>query len=678
MHSQFILDKAKLILFIILVMFFLNLIYVSDAQQTQGLILEPRWSSPIGVLEGQEVSARIICPSPPNSLTLISPSYTYNTTILNIELKSNTYVITFKAEVPSGLYDLEITCGTITLYSPRSIIVFSEWPDKLRITQITDTHIGLTLDNGRTSDSYLLEAILLSSILGSDLIIHTGDTVDVGAMSKDYYTLYRITNLASIPTFIVPGNHDYSGDSALSNYGYIVGKNVYHVRWGPYLFIGLDTGYYGRLTSQQLDFLQEVLEENKDSTMKILFFHHPVFNTKLVARVNGDPSTLIKNNPSLFYPSWRDATDITTRFLEIVDKYNVNLVLSGHTHADGLVLFNNKTYFVTTVPTGGGVREGDYRGIKIIDVYSNGTVKIVPRPGTSLFDPTIAINLDKTNVHYVYSNVSIVFALESNDKDIKELINQNSRIALRLLGNIDTGLNQTLYISAENVDYSIEYQTKMNEVNIIINNLAESYKLLVAISNIEDTKPPVTEITQIKPSKPIAGKDRIEVIVKAIDNEWGLKNVFVEYKLPSGDTYKVIAFPYTGEYYTAKLPILPSSISTVDIRAIAIDLAEHSSITEWIKVNFVTPTSPSQVSTPTQTLAPTTTTETPIIPTSSTHPTTTLTSQEEPIETSTPTQITITTPVPEKPSNVIDLEVIAVVVILMLVIVTVLFIKKKS
>jgi 3',5'-cyclic AMP phosphodiesterase CpdA len=79
-------------------------------------------------------------------------------------------------------------------------------------------------------------------------------------MSKDYYTLYKLTNLAGIPTFIVPGNHDYSGDSALSNYGYIVGKNVYYTRWGPYLFIGLDTGYYGRLTSQQLDFLEKTLE----------------------------------------------------------------------------------------------------------------------------------------------------------------------------------------------------------------------------------------------------------------------------------------------------------------------------------------------------------------------------------------------------------------------------------
>jgi 3',5'-cyclic AMP phosphodiesterase CpdA len=677
MYSQLESGKARL-LFLIVAIFMLSLMSISYAQQAQGFVLEPRWSSPIGVLEGQEASVRVACPSPPSSLSLISPSYAVNITLFDARLDGNIYVISFKINVPSGLYDLEISCGTTTLYSPRSIVVFPAWPEKLRIAHITDTHIGLVLDNGRTSDSYLLEAILLSTILGSDLIIHTGDTVDVGAMSKDYYTLYKLTNLAGIPTLIVPGNHDYSGDSALTNYGYIVGKNVYYTRWGPYLFIGLDTGYYGRLTSQQLDFLEKTLEENKDSTMKILFFHHPVFNTKLVAKVNGDPSTLVNRNPDLFYPSWREAPDITARLLELVDKYNVNLVLSGHTHADGLVLYNNKTYFVTTVTTGGGVREGDYRGIKIIDVYANGTVNIVPRSGTTVFDPTIAINLDKTSVYYAYSNASLVFLLEGNDKDLKNMINQNSRVALRLIGNINTMLNQTIYTKAENVDYKLEYQANINEVDVKINSLSESYKLLIAISNIEDTKPPTIEIAQVKPSTPIAGKDRIEVIVKATDNEWGLKNIYVEYMAPGGDTYKVLAFPYTGEYYTAKLPLLPSSITSLNIRAVAVDLAEHQSTTDWIKVNFVVPTTTLTSSTPTQTSVYTTTTQTTLVLTTTTTQTaTTQTTQEKPAETTTPTQSIVTATPTEKPSGAKNIEILASIVVLVVILVAVLLLRKK-
>lgn len=559
------------------------------AQQTPGMVLEPRWSHPIATLQGESVSIKIVCPVAPQYIRLVSSWHNETITDFATSLEGNIYAISFKMNVPQGLYDLEVKCGNIEIISPKSIMVYTKWPEKLRIAHISDTHIGLILDNGRSSDSYLLQALMVSMLLNSDLIIHTGDTVDVGAMSKDYYTLYRITNLANLPTFVVPGNHDYSGDSALSNYASIVGKNVYYARWGPYLFVGLDTGYYGRLTHQQLDFFEKVLKENYDASIKIVFFHHPVFNTKLVGRINGDPSNLI-NNANIFYPSWREAPEITVRLLELVGTYNVNLVLSGHTHADGLVLYNNKTYFVTTVTTGGGVREGDYRGLKIIDVYSNGTVIIVPKYNSDLFDPTIAINLDKANLYYVFKSTSLIAILEGGDKEIINMLSQSPKISFRLLREIDKSSNLTILAKSENAEFQLYYAPNLNEVGLYIHNLKENFVIQLGVTNTQDVTPPQIAISQIKPNNPVAGKDRVELVIRVTDEDWGIKNVWIEYKLPNGYINRVFAFPYLEEYYSAKLPLLPTNIPEIEVRGIAEDFAGHSSSTEWRKIVFLVPT----------------------------------------------------------------------------------------
>jgi len=436
-----------------------------------------------------------------------------------------------------------------------------------------------------------MESLMVSMLLGSDVLILTGDAVDVGAMAKDYARLSGILNLAGIPTFVVPGNHDYSGDSTLSNYREFVGESYYVSRWGPYLFIGLDTGYYGTLTQHQLDFLESVLRANADAPAKVVFFHHPVFNTKYVGEVSGDPQSLL-SRPELFYPSWRDALYLLSRFLTLVDKYNVSLVLSGHTHADGLVLYNGKTYFVTTVTTGGGgVREGDYRGLKIIDVYSNGTVVVVPREGSSLFDPTIAVNLDNLEAYFSMRERLFAASLESaSGREIAMMTGRSSAILLRLksaIGSADEGLNA--YVSAENADLELSHSPDFSLLAIYVRNLGYNFRITFAVSETEDTEPPHVSIAQIKPAKPVAGKDRVEVVLRSYDDGWGLKRVYVEYRLPSGSTYSVVGFPYVGDYYSAKLPLLPSTVREIEVRAIAEDIAGHSSSTDWMKVFFSVP-----------------------------------------------------------------------------------------
>jgi len=560
------------------------------ASSTDAKIVYPGWAHPAAVLQGDALKVVVACPLPPSQIKVSSPDASAELEGVSVTSLGNAYLLEFSLDVPPGLYDLAVKCRDEWLYQPRSLAVYREWPERLRIAQITDTHIGLTLENGRTSDSYLMESLMVSMLLGSDVLIHTGDAVDVGAMAKDYAKLSGILNLAGIPTFVVPGNHDYSGDSTLSNYREFVGESYYVSRWGPYLFIGLDTGYYGTLTQQQLDFIESVLSANTDALAKVVFFHHPVFNTKYVGKVSGDPQSLLSRS-ELFYSSWRGAPDILSRFLALVDKYNVSLVLSGHTHADGLVLYNNKTYFVTTVATGGGVREGDYRGLKIIDLYYNGTVVVVPREGSSLFDPTIAVNLDNLQAYFSMRERLFAASLESaTGREIAMMTEGGGAILLRLksaIGSVDEGLNA--YVSAENADVELSYSPDFSLLAIYIKDLGHNFRITFAVSETEDGEPPHVSIAQIKPAKPIAGKDRVEVVFRSYDDGWGIKRVYVEYRLPSGSTYSVVGFPYVGEYYSAKLPLLPSTVREIEVRAVAEDMAGHSSSTDWVKVSFSVP-----------------------------------------------------------------------------------------
>jgi len=118
------------------------------ASSTDAKILYPGWAHPAAVLQGDAVEVIVACPSPPSQVKVSSPDASAELESFSVTSLGYAYLLEFPLDVPPGLYDLAVKCGGEWLYQPRSLAIYREWPYILKIAQITDTHIGLTLRMG--------------------------------------------------------------------------------------------------------------------------------------------------------------------------------------------------------------------------------------------------------------------------------------------------------------------------------------------------------------------------------------------------------------------------------------------------------------------------------------------------------------------------------------------------
>jgi parallel beta-helix repeat protein len=201
-------------------------------------------------------------------------------------------------------------------------------------------------------------------------ILVTGDDVEYN--SETFFNgfilaIYSFTRHNDIPFYFIPGNHDRREkmpiiDDYLTNYhkyipptigsdideeDYLIKPDNYTFEYGGYLFVGLDSGKdesYAGPQNKIIDWAPEgaglstqiiwelvTLEENKKIMPKIIFMHHPAINEDGEDDTEGFPAPVAPNGPG-----GNDACIANNRELFIeyctVQKYDVCLVLTGHTH----------------------------------------------------------------------------------------------------------------------------------------------------------------------------------------------------------------------------------------------------------------------------------------------------------------------------------------------------------
>lgn len=81
--------------------------------------------------------------------------------------------------------------------------------------------------------------------------------------------------------YFTPGNHDYSHPSKAAVYKQQVGSPYYSFNYGECHFLVINTNdgpdAKAGISSEQLEFLKEDLEENRDVAHTFIFCHHPFF-----------------------------------------------------------------------------------------------------------------------------------------------------------------------------------------------------------------------------------------------------------------------------------------------------------------------------------------------------------------------------------------------------------------
>src|SRR6266576_3881255 len=138
-------------------------------------------------------------------------------------------------------------------------LVFPDLPaglDGLRVAHLSDVHAGIHM-----SETKMREIVTLTNGLGADLILQTGDMIDISqSFIPDYVRAFR--NLSAPPGVVtVLGNHDrYTGQDAVirgvKDAGQVFVKNGVHVieRGGATLaLVGIDDPHAWRADDPQDD-----------------------------------------------------------------------------------------------------------------------------------------------------------------------------------------------------------------------------------------------------------------------------------------------------------------------------------------------------------------------------------------------------------------------------------------
>jgi 3',5'-cyclic AMP phosphodiesterase CpdA len=227
---------------------------------------------------------------------------------------------------------------------------------------ITDTHVMNKVFDSNEVSKKRLRSLLdhVCSFEGKPaFIVITGDLTEWGGsrisgalnchtFASCFYkknTSFYADKNYSIPVFMTPGNHEYCYNRNLTNYHrFINSTDRYSIKYQDVslFFINSGPNYYEErynwlenidgdgLYDDDIEWLENHLEIC-NSSIKIVLMHHPAVN---VRDTNGTMWDVLARN--------REA------FVMLCEQYDVDVVLTGHTHQERIFDGNETFYFPDT------------------------------------------------------------------------------------------------------------------------------------------------------------------------------------------------------------------------------------------------------------------------------------------------------------------------------------------
>lgn len=247
---------------------------------------------------------------------------------------------------PNTEYKYRVNQGNGT-YSDEYFFKTSGGDQKTSFVFMTDVHYYHGFDGAEISEEVINSALRIQPDL--DFVLTTGDMVDIGGHSGDWDKQFTYSeSFKKLPYLGVPGNHELVSIAGTKNqifranfnfptngYGEYKGSSYYFVH-NDTLFIQLDTNASFNVGAQ-VEWLEEVIVTNP--TDFIIIGTHPPFH---LTRRQGDYKRF---------------------YLDILEKYSVDLVLTGHLHYDELeVLFEDEKPYnehlgvAYLIGAGGGIK----------------------------------------------------------------------------------------------------------------------------------------------------------------------------------------------------------------------------------------------------------------------------------------------------------------------------------
>ncbi|MCX9083992.1 MAG: metallophosphoesterase [Candidatus Methanoperedens sp.] len=434
-----------------------------------------------------------------------------------------------------GLNIINVSVADGNFHGSRdTIYVYYDEPD-FSFVHMTDVHIGdITLPLSNIKKSRITNVLdqINKEIPKPDFVLISGDLVDYS--NEDFFNQFNDI-FTSVKAYIVPGNHDrrlwpaIGGNDNLVNYRKNIDKSqnlhyindIYNFEERGYQFIGLDSGsdydylypsldtYYMNdfspegtgLTDTQLSGLMEF----DKTTPKIIFMHNPAID-------NSDDKKPIQCylyplTPEICKPALipninyggNDETIANNReeFIDYTIEYNVQLVLSGHTHENYIfnshgtkldVLSEDRPLFIQTGSAMGNEYKDESDGLsfsnrpplygyRIIDLRDG---KVYPRQFRPM-EPLLAPNTDLMPLFESTDRSKLTLELRC-PANLHVYDSQGRHTGLNSSGGIETNIPESFYIGRYNASDPDEPET------IFIYNATEEYSFEIIANLTEEQK----------------------------------------------------------------------------------------------------------------------------------------------------------------------------------------------
>lgn len=218
--------------------------------------------------------------------------------------------------------------------------------DSYKMMVIGDIQIGGQTDEAtkQSDDGYTWNNVLAEALSKNEdisFILSAGDNTSTGQGDSEWQTLLTPTITRNIPLALAIGNHDKKG----MKYDYFT--HMPNEFYGNY-FTGLDRDFYFRYgdvlylvfdatsasAADHMAMAKKAVEENPDAKWRIAVMHQALFGP---AYSSLDPETGILLN-AVFTP--------------IFDSYDVDLVLTGHSHLQGRSHFMYESMVISKAESG--------------------------------------------------------------------------------------------------------------------------------------------------------------------------------------------------------------------------------------------------------------------------------------------------------------------------------------
>ncbi|HEX5220506.1 MAG TPA: PQQ-binding-like beta-propeller repeat protein [Verrucomicrobiae bacterium] len=180
---------------------------------------------------------------------------------------------------------------------------------------LSDTHVG-----SETGAEDLRAAVRdINTLTNVEFVLLSGDVTEYG--SREFLQLAReILGGLKVPLHIGPGNHDMKwSESGATDFAKIFGDERFNFEFGGYRFLGMHQGPLMKMgdgfwSPQDVRWLKETLAQMPDAQQPIIFVTHYPLNDGIA--------------------NWYEV-------LDLLKKYNTQVVLCGHGHANRTFSFED-------------------------------------------------------------------------------------------------------------------------------------------------------------------------------------------------------------------------------------------------------------------------------------------------------------------------------------------------